>query len=179
MARIDETIRVWGPDGLSTGIGTGVSGMAGEIIITVIGNITADPEIKHISSGAAVANFSVASTPRVFDKASGEWQDGETVFLRCNLWRQPAENLAESNVTTGTRVIVSGRLRQRSYEKDGEKRSVMELEVDEIGVSLKFATVHGVTKATRSNGASSSSGGGQTQKATASNSGGFCEEPPF
>lgn len=152
--------------------------MAGEIIITVIGNLTADPTVTFTQSGAAVANFSVASTPRVFDKASGEWQDGEPTFMRCNLWRQPAEHLADS-LAKGARVIVAGRLRQRIYQtKEGENRTVMELEVDEIGASLKFATVQ-VTKATQANGASGSSGGGRTRKVAASSSVGFDDPPPF
>lgn len=107
--------------------------------ITIVGNITADPELRFTPSGAAVANFTVASTPRSYDKATGEWKDGETLFLRCSLWRQAAENVAES-LTKGTRVIVTGRLRQRSYDKDGEKRTVIELEVDEIGPSLRYVT---------------------------------------
>jgi single-strand DNA-binding protein len=126
--------------------------MAGDTTITVVGNLTADPELRFIPSGAGVANFTVASTPRTFDKASGEWKDGEPLFLRCNIWRQAAENVAES-LTRGMRVIVSGRLRQRSFEKDGEKRSVMELEVDEVGPSLKYATAK-INKATRSGEAS-------------------------
>ena len=114
--------------------------MAGETVITVIGNLTADPELRFTPSGAAVANFTVASTPRTFDRQSQEWKDGEALFLRCNVWRQAAENVAES-LTRGSRVIVSGRLKQRSFEtKEGEKRTVIELEVDEIGPSLRYAT---------------------------------------
>ena len=114
--------------------------MAGETIITVIGNLTSDPELRFTPSGAAVANFTVASTPRTFDRQSQEWKDGEALFLRCNVWRQAAENVAES-LTRGSRVIVSGRLKQRSFEtKEGEKRTVVELEVDEIGPSLRYAT---------------------------------------
>lgn len=113
--------------------------MSGETIITVIGNLTADPELRYTSSGAAVANFTVASTPRTFDKNRNEWVDGEALFLRCSIWRKAAENVAES-LTRGMRVIVSGRLKQRSFEKDGEKRTVIELEVDEIGPSLRYAT---------------------------------------
>src|SRR3954447_17360080 len=114
--------------------------MAGETVITVVGNLTADPELRFTPSGAAVANFTVASTPRTFDRQSGEWRDGEALFLRCNLWRQPAENVAES-LTRGMRVMVSGRLRQRSFEtREGEKRTVVELEVDEVGPSLRYAT---------------------------------------
>src|SRR5664279_4156038 len=105
--------------------------MAGETVITVVGNLTADPELRFTASGAAVANFTVASTPRTFNRTSGEWEDGPALFLRCGLWRQPAENVAES-LTKGARVIVTGRLRQRSFEtKEGDKRTVIELEVDE------------------------------------------------
>jgi len=125
--------------------------MAGETVITVVGNLTADPELRFTQAGAAVASFTVASTPRFFDKASGEWKDGDALFLRCNLWRQPAENVAES-LTRGSRVLVSGRLRQRSFEtKEGEKRTVMELEVDEIGPSLRYATAK-VIKVSRGQG---------------------------
>lgn len=125
--------------------------MAGETVITVVGNLTADPELRFTPSGAAVANFTVASTPRSFDKQSGEWRDGEALFMRCNIWRQAAENVAET-LTRGMRVVVSGRLRQRSYEtREGEKRTVVELEVDEIGPSLKYATAK-VNKVSRSSG---------------------------
>lgn len=125
--------------------------MAGETIITVIGNLTADPELRFTPSGAAVANFTVASTPRTFDRATGEWKDGEALFLRCNIWRQAAENVAES-LTRGMRVVVSGRLRQRSFEtREGEKRTVVELEVDEIGPSLRYATAK-VNKVSRGQG---------------------------
>jgi single-strand DNA-binding protein len=113
--------------------------MSGETVITVIGNLTADPELRFTPSGAAVANFTVASTPRTFDRQSGEWKDGEALFLRCNVWREAAENAAES-LTRGMRVMVTGRLRQRSFETAaGEKRTVVELEVDEAGPSLKYA----------------------------------------
>jgi single-strand DNA-binding protein len=126
--------------------------MAGDTIITIIGNATSDPELRFTPSGAAVANFTVASTPRTLDRQSGEWKDGETVFMRCNIWRQPAENLAES-ITKGMRLIVQGRLKQRSFEtKEGEKRTVMELDVDEVGPSLRYATAK-VNKATRRQGA--------------------------
>ena len=125
--------------------------MAGETVITVVGNLTADPELRFTPSGAAVANFTVASTPRTFDRQSGEWKDGEALFLRCNVWRQPAENVAES-LTRGMRVMVSGRLRQRSFEtREGEKRTVVELEVDEVGPSLRYATAK-VNKVSRSGG---------------------------
>jgi single-strand DNA-binding protein len=133
--------------------------MAGETVITVIGNLTDDPELRFTPSGAAVANFTVASTPRTFDKNSNEWKDGDALFLRCSIWRQSAENVAES-LTKGMRVIVSGRLRQRSYQtKEGENRTVVELEVEEIGPSLKYATAK-VTKANRPGGSGGPGGGG-------------------
>ncbi len=135
--------------------------MAGETTITIIGNLTDDPELRFTPSGAAVAKFRVASTPRTLDRASGEWKDGEPLFLSCTVWRQAAENVAES-LQRGARVIVSGRLRQRSYEtKEGEKRTVFELEVDEIGPSLRYATAK-VQKMSRSSGGGGyGSGGGQ------------------
>ena len=140
--------------------------MAGDTVITVVGNLTADPELRFTPAGAAVANFTVASTPRVFDRQSNEWKDGEALFLRCNIWREAAENVAES-LTRGSRVIVQGRLKQRSYEtREGEKRTVVELEVDEIGPSLRYATAK-VTKAGRGGGgggfggSSGGSGGGR------------------
>ncbi|MGH3979877.1 MAG: single-stranded DNA-binding protein [Pseudonocardiaceae bacterium] len=112
--------------------------MANETILTLIGNLTADPELRYTGSGTAVANFTVASTPRYFK--DGEWRDGDALFMRCSLWRQPAENVAES-LHKGDRVIVTGRLRQRSYEtSEGEKRTVIELDVDEVGPSLRYAT---------------------------------------
>src|SRR5512144_1439080 len=114
--------------------------MAGETLITIVGNITNDPELRFTPSGAAVANFTVASTPRTFDRQSNEWKDGEALFLRCSIWRQAAENVAES-LQRGMRVVVTGRLKQRSFEtREGEKRTVIELDVDEIGPSLKYAT---------------------------------------
>ena len=113
--------------------------MAGDTIITVIGNLTADPEMRFTPSGAAVASFTVASTPRTFDRQAGEWKDGETLFMRCSIWRDAAENVAES-LTKGTRVIVQGRLVQRSYTtREGENRTVVEMQVDEIGPSLRYA----------------------------------------
>lgn len=112
--------------------------MAGDTLLTLVGNLTNDPELRFTPSGSAVANFKVASTPRTFDQASNSWKDGETLFMRCAVWNEPAENVAES-LTKGTRVIVTGRLKSRSYEKDGEKRTVIELEVDEIGPSLRYA----------------------------------------
>jgi single-strand DNA-binding protein len=156
--------------------------MSGETILTVIGNLTAEPELKFTASGAAVANFTVASTPRSFDKNPGEWKDGAALFLRCTLWRQPAENVAES-LTRGSRVIVTGRLQQRSFEtREGEKRTVIELAVDEIGPSLRYATAK-VNKAARQNG----TGGNQQGNAPAGDpwggasatAGGHTEEPPF
>jgi single-strand DNA-binding protein len=138
--------------------------MAGDTVITVIGNLTADPELRFTPSGAAVANFTVASTPRMFDRQTNEWKDGEALFLRCAIWREAAENVAES-LTKGARVIVSGRLKQRSYEtKEGEKRTVIELDVDEIGPSLRYATAR-VTKMSRGGGGGgnwSGGGGGQS-----------------
>ncbi|MFE3202171.1 single-stranded DNA-binding protein [Embleya sp. NPDC059237] len=134
--------------------------MAGEVVITVVGNLTADPELRFTPSGAAVANFTVASTPRTFDRQTNEWKDGEALFLRCSAWKQLAENVAES-LQRGTGVIVQGRLKQRSYEtKEGEKRTVVELEVDEIGPTLKWATAK-VTKASRGGGGQGGYGGGQ------------------
>lgn len=145
--------------------------MAGDTTITVIGNLTDDPELRFTPSGAAVAKFRVASTPRFMDKASGEWKDGEPLFLACNIWRDAAEHVAES-LQRGSRVIVTGRLRQRSYEtREGEKRTVIELEVDEIGPSLRYATAK-VQKMARgggsgggfgSGGGSGSGGGGRQQ----------------
>ncbi|NUR57208.1 MAG: single-stranded DNA-binding protein, partial [Catenulispora sp.] len=133
--------------------------MAGETVITVVGNLTDDPELRFTPSGAAVANFTVASTPRTLDRQTNEWKDGDPLFLRCSIWRQAAENVAES-LTRGMRVVVSGRLRQRSYEtKEGEKRTVVELEVEEIGPSLKYATAK-VTKANRPGGQGGPGGGG-------------------
>ena len=133
--------------------------MAGETIITVVGNLTADPELRFTPSGSAVANFTIASTPRTFDRQSNEWKDGETLFLRASIWREAAENVAES-LTRGSRVIVSGRLKQRSFDtKEGEKRTVIELEVDEIGPSLRYATAK-VTKASRGEGGGGGFGGG-------------------
>lgn len=133
--------------------------MAGDTTITVVGNLTADPELRFTPSGAAVANFTVASTPRTFDRQTNEWKDGEALFLRCNIWREAAENVAES-LTRGSRVIVQGRLKQRSFEtREGEKRTVVELEVDEIGPSLRYATAK-VNKASRSGGGGGGFGGG-------------------
>ena len=115
--------------------------MAGETTLTVIGNLTTDPELRFTPNGAAVANFTIASTPRTFDRETNSWKDGETLFLRCSVWREAAENAAES-LTKGTRVVAHGVLKPRSYEtKEGEKRTVIELEIEEIGASLCYATV--------------------------------------
>ena len=133
--------------------------MAGETTITVIGNLTNDPELRFTPSGSAVANFTVASTPRTFDRQANEWKDGETLFLRASIWREAAENVAES-LTKGMRVIVSGRLKSRSYEtKEGEKRTVIELEVDEIGPSLRYASAK-VNRTQRSGSQGGNFGGG-------------------
>jgi len=114
--------------------------MAGETVITVVGNLTSDPELRYTQNGLAVANFTIASTPRNFDRASNEWKDGDALFLRASVWREFAEHVAGS-LTKGSRVIATGRLKQRSYEtKEGEKRTTIELEVDEIGPSLRYAT---------------------------------------
>ena len=130
--------------------------MAGETVITVVGNLTDDPELRFTPSGAAVANFTIASTPRTFDRQTNEWKDGDALFLRASIWRQAAENVAES-LTRGMRVVAQGRLRQRSYETpQGEKRTVVELEVDEIGPSLRYATA----KVTKTPGGRSGQGGG-------------------
>jgi single-strand DNA-binding protein len=131
--------------------------MAGETVITVVGNLTSDPELRYTQNGLAVANFTIASTPRTLDRGSNEWKDGEALFLRASVWREFAEHVAGS-LTKGSRVIVQGRLKQRSYEtKEGEKRTSMELEVDEIGPSLRYATAQ-VTRTS-----SSREGGGAPQ----------------
>jgi single-strand DNA-binding protein len=147
--------------------------MAGETPITVIGNLTADPELRFTPSGAAVANFTVASTPRTFDRQTNEWKDGEALFLNCSVWRQAAENAAESLVR-GMRVIVSGRLKARSYEtREGEKRTVFEIDVDEVGPSLKYATAK-VQKTSRSGsgGGGGGFGGGDDPWSSGGNQGG-------
>ncbi len=137
--------------------------MAGETTLTVVGNLTGDPELRFTPSGAAVANFTVASTPRTFDRQSNEWKDGETLFMRCSVWREAAENVAES-LHRGTRVVVTGRLKSRSYEtKEGEKRTVVEMDVDEVGPSLRYATAK-VNKTQRGGGnfgGGNAGGGGQ------------------
>jgi single-strand DNA-binding protein len=150
--------------------------MAGETTITVVGNLTDDPELRFTPSGAAVAKFRIASTPRTMDRQSNEWKDGEPLFLACNVWRDAAEHVAES-LQRGARVIVQGRLRQRSYEtREGEKRTVYELEVDEIGPSLRYATAK-VQKMSRSGGGgggfgASNGGGGGGNRQPSTNGGG-------
>jgi single-strand DNA-binding protein len=151
--------------------------MAGETTITIVGNLTDDPELRFTPSGAAVAKFRIASTPRTLDRQSNEWKDGEPLFLACNIWRDAAEHVAES-LQRGARVIVQGRLRQRSYEtREGEKRTVYELEVDEIGPSLRYATAK-VQRMNRSGGGggggfgASNGGGGNRQPSSGSAGGG-------
>ncbi len=148
--------------------------MAGETTITVVGNLTADPELRFTPSGAAVANFRVASTPRVFDRQTNEWGDGDPLFLQCSAWRQMAENVAESLVK-GDRVVVMGRLKQRSYEtNEGEKRTVFEVDVEEVGPSLRFRFVRHGERASRSQSSSASdpwSSGGSPPPSS--------DEPPF
>ncbi|MHB1491266.1 single-stranded DNA-binding protein [mine drainage metagenome] len=169
--------------------------MAGETVITVIGNLTGDPELRFTPSGAAVANFTVASTPRTFDRQANEFKDGDTLFLRCSVWREAAENVAES-LTKGTRVVVTGRLVQRSYEtREGEKRTVYELQVDEVGPSLRYASAK-VTRTQRSGGGGGGFGGGGggfgggsspsapqddpwATPAPGGSGGQFSDEPPF
>jgi single-strand DNA-binding protein len=150
--------------------------MAGDTTITVVGNLTADPELRFIQSGAAVVNFTVASTPRTFDRATNEWKDGETLFLRCSLWREAAENVAES-LTKGMRVIVSGRLVQRSFETNGEKRTVVELQVDEVGPSLRYATAK-ITRTQRAGGGGSGFSGASSAPAGGSDSDPWASAPP-
>lgn len=163
--------------------------MAGETVITVVGNLTADPELRFTPSGAAVASFTVASTPRNFDRQTNEWKDGDALFLRCSIWRQAAENVAES-LQRGMRVVVTGRLKQRSFEtREGEKRTVVELDVDEVGPSLRYATA----KVNRTQRGSSGGGGGFGGESSGGSApaddpwassgpaaaGGFSDEPPF
>jgi single-strand DNA-binding protein len=163
--------------------------MAGETIITVVGNLTDDPELKFTPSGAAVANFTVASTPRTFDRQTNEWKDGDALFLRCAAWRQLAENVAES-LQKGQRVVVTGALRVRQFERqDGSKGTSVELNVDEVGPSLRYATAK-VTKVSRSGNSGGGNGGGWDQPASApasaaapdvwgTGAAGSTEEPPF
>ena len=157
--------------------------MAGDTIITIIGNLTADPEMRFTPSGAAVASFTVASTPRTFDRQAGEWKDGETLFMRCSIWRDAAENVAES-LTKGTRVIVQGRLVQRSYTtREGENRTVVEMQVDEIGPSLRYAKAQ-VTRQPRGGGQGQSGYNAPAADAaddpwSTGGSTSFGDEPPF
>jgi single-strand DNA-binding protein len=151
--------------------------MAGETTITLVGNLTADPELRFTPSGAAVANFTVASTPRTFDRQTNEWRDGDAMFLNCAVWRQAAENVAES-LQKGMRVIVQGRLKSRSYEtREGEKRTVFEIDVDEIGPALKYATAK--VARTASGGGGGGGGGSRQPSNSGSNSGGggFGDDP--
>src|SRR3954464_13625665 len=159
--------------------------MAGETVITVVGNLTDDPELRFTPSGAAVAKFRIASTPRTLDRQSGESQDGEPLFLACNIWRDAAEHVAES-LQRGTRVIVQGRLRQRSYEtREGEKRTVYELEVDEIGPSLRDATAKGQRQSRAGGGSgggaggfgASNGGGGGNRQPSSGGGGGNFDDP--
>jgi single-strand DNA-binding protein len=173
---------------------------AGDTQITIAGNLVEDPELRFTPAGQPVARFRVASTPRFRDNATGEWKDGDSLFLTCNVWRQAAENVAES-LTRGMRVIVSGRLRQRSYEtKEGEKRTVYEVEVDDVGPSLRNASAK-VNRVARSGGADGGYGGGQRNQGgggggrsgggqggsggaeadpwASDTSGGYSDEPPF
>lgn len=136
--------------------------MAGETAITLVGNLTGDPELRFTPSGAAVANFTVASTPRTFDRQSNEWKDGDTMFLNCSIWRQPAENVAET-LSKGMRVIVQGRLKSRSYDdREGNRRTVFEVDVEEVGPSLRYATAK-VNRTTSSGGGGGWQGGGGSQ----------------
>jgi single-strand DNA-binding protein len=147
--------------------------MAGETIITVVGNLTADPEMRYTQNGLAVANFTIASTPRSFDRASNDWKDGEALFLRASCWREFAEHVAGS-LTKGSRVIAQGRLKQRSYEtKEGEKRTSIELEVDEIGPSLRYATA----QVTRAAGGGAGGGGGRSGGYQGGGAGQVADEP--
>lgn len=152
--------------------------MAGETEITVVGNLVDDPELRFTPSGAAVANFRIASTPRTFDRQTNEWKDGEALFLACSVWRQAAENVAES-LTKGMRVVVQGRLKARTWEtREGEKRTSFEIEVEEVGPSLKFATAK-VARAQRSGGGGGGGfGGGQSQGGNQSQGGGQSQGTP-
>lgn len=132
---------------------------AGDVQVTITGNATADPELRFVGSGAATATFTVAATPRVFDRQSGEYRDGDALFMRVNVWREQAEQVAES-VKRGMRLVVTGRLRQRSFEHQGQKRTVIELEADEVAVSLRYATAQ-VSRVGRSDRGAPSGGGGQ------------------
>ena len=157
---------------------------AGDVNVTIVGNLTNDPELRFTPSGAAVASFTVASTPRILDKTTNEWKDGDALFMRCSVWRQYAENVAES-LAKGSRVIVTGRLKQRSYEtREGEKRTVVEMDVDEVGPALKYATAK-VSKVARGGGGFGEAGGASAGPASddpwasgPSGGAGF-DEPPF
>lgn len=162
--------------------------MAGETVITVVGNLTSDPELRYTQNGLAVANFTIASTPRNFDRATNDWKDGEALFLRASVWREFAEHVA-SSLTKGSRVIATGRLKQRSYEtKEGEKRTSIELEVDEIGPSLRYATAQ-VTRAASSRDSGGGPRGGAVEEPWASSApsggdvwntpGAYADETPF
>src|SRR5881227_1518157 len=151
---------------------------AGDTQITIVGNLVGDPELRYTPTGQAVATFRVASTPRFRDNTTGEWKDGDSLFLSCNVWRQAAENVAES-LQRGMRVIVNGRLRQRSYEtREGEKRTVYEVEVDDVGPSLRNASAK-VNKIARNGSGGSGYGGGQRSSGGRSSGGGQSDEPPF
>lgn len=162
---------------------------AGDVVATIVGNLTNDPELRFTPSGAAVASFTVASTPRILDKTTNEWKDGDALFMRCSVWRQYAENVAES-LSKGSRVIVTGRLKQRSYEtREGEKRTVVEMEVDEVGPALKYATAK-VNKVSRGGGGGGTGGAGfgegggsgstgASDDPWASSAGASFDEPPF
>ncbi|MFZ1412014.1 MAG: single-stranded DNA-binding protein [Micropruina sp.] len=155
--------------------------MAGETIITLVGNLTADPELRFTPSGAPVANFTVASTPRTFDRQTSEWKDGDAMFLQCSVWRQAAENVAES-LTKGMRVVVQGRLKSRSYEtREGERRTVFEVEVDEVGPSLRYASAKVVRNSGGSGGGYSGGGapaGGASTGGDSWSSGGSSNRQP-
>lgn len=151
--------------------------MANDTVITIIGNTTAPAELRFTPAGAAVVNFTVASTPRTFDRNSNEWKDGTTLFMRCSAWRETAENIAESLDKPGTRVVVVGRLTQREYEKDGQKRTVIELEADEVAPSLKYATAK-VAKAVRKDGNGGGFGNSQpAQQPATQQQGGWGGQP--
>src|SRR5438094_4878455 len=159
--------------------------MAGDTVITIVGNLTADPELRFTPSGAAVASFTIASTPRTFDRNTNEWKDGEALFLRCSIWRQAAENVAES-LQRGMRVVAQGRLQQRSFEtREGEKRTVVEMQVDEIGPSLRYATakVNRTQRGSSSGGFGASGSGGPAELAddpwSAPAPAASSDEPPF
>ncbi|HSX67359.1 single-stranded DNA-binding protein [Nocardioides sp.] len=152
--------------------------MAGETVITVVGNLVDDPELRFTPSGAAVANFRIASTPRTFDRQTNEWKDGDALFLSCSVWRQAAENVAES-LQRGMRVVVQGRLKSRTYEdREGQKRTVFEIEVEEVGPSLKYATAK-VARATRQGGGGGGFGGGQSAPQGGPAGGGAPQDDPW